>query len=307
MRSSFFNSLNGDRKYNAAHWAEYFSSFIGNGVFADPSSSMQVQHFGNMKIKIAAGACFINGYAGYADGADTLTLNFGGSGKRIDRIVIRLDMSARSIYPAIIEGTMASSPAAPAIVRDGTFYDIGIAEVEIGINAAEITQADITDTRSDSELCGWVKGLIEQIDTTAVFAQYEAQWELLRAACAQDEAAVIAAWDALNTVKTINGDEPVDGNISLDFDDLPSGTKYPKYTVQWGMVSSSNTDAVSVTFPKAFKSTPFIFLCGATKGSTSAHIETTSVTNTGFTATRGSYNNFYWVAFGDAVAAGDRE
>nr|DAQ05226.1 MAG TPA: hypothetical protein [Caudoviricetes sp.] len=32
-KSSFFNSVSGDRKYKAEDWASYFASFIGNGVY----------------------------------------------------------------------------------------------------------------------------------------------------------------------------------------------------------------------------------------------------------------------------------
>lgn len=35
-KSSFFTSLNGDRKYKSSDFAEYFSTFIGNGVFPNP-------------------------------------------------------------------------------------------------------------------------------------------------------------------------------------------------------------------------------------------------------------------------------
>lgn len=41
-KSSFFNSVSGDRVYRAEEWAEYFASFIGNGVFPVPSTSLQV-------------------------------------------------------------------------------------------------------------------------------------------------------------------------------------------------------------------------------------------------------------------------
>lgn len=300
MRSSFFNSLNGDRKYNATHWAEYFSQFIGNGVYAEPSTSMQVQAVKGMTVKVGAGACFINGYAGYGDGSDALTLDLGTSAKRIDRIVIRLDYSLRSIYPAIIKGTAASSPVAPAIVRDGTYYDICIAEITVGINAAEITQADIKDVRGDNTVCGWVAGTIDQIDTTELFAQYEAQWELLRAACAQDSAAVIAAWEKLNAVKKVNGIEPVGGNILLALNNIPDGGGYYKspYYIQAGKVTSSTT-AISVSFPQKYSSTPYIFLIYSTSTNTSSLPTITSSSSTGFEIKKASaITSVNWIAFG---------
>ena len=41
-KSSFFNSVSHDRTYKAEDWAEYFASFIGNGVFPVPSTGLQV-------------------------------------------------------------------------------------------------------------------------------------------------------------------------------------------------------------------------------------------------------------------------
>ena len=304
MRSSFFNSLNGDRKYNATHWAEYFSQFIGNGVYAEPSTSMQVQATKGMTVKVGAGACFINGYAGYGDGSDVLTLDLGTSASRIDRIVIRLDYSLRSIYPAIIKGTAASSPEAPAIVRDGTYYDICIAEITVGINAAEITQSDIKDVRGDNTVCGWVAGTIDQIDTTGLFAQYEAQWELLRAACAQDEAAVIAAWEKLNAVKKVNGIEPVGGNILLALNNIPDGGGYYKspYYIQAGKTEAISSNLFSVTFEKEYIEPPYVFLSYAkTDSSNYSGPNLKSVSTTGFEAAVNTYatkSGFYWVAFG---------
>lgn len=172
MKSGFFDSLNGDRRYSSADWAKYFRQFIGNGVYADPAASMQVRAAGGMQILIAEGACFINGYHGYADGSDVLTVEHGGTAPRIDRAVIRLDMAKRCIYPAVIKGKPSFSPAAGAVMRNGTFYDICIAEIAVGENAVEIRQSDITDTRY-GDLCGVVTGLIDQIDTAGYFAQWQ--------------------------------------------------------------------------------------------------------------------------------------
>ena len=62
IRSCFFNSINGDRVYNAYRFAEYFASFITNGVFPNPSIGFQVISDEGMKIKISPGKAWINGY-----------------------------------------------------------------------------------------------------------------------------------------------------------------------------------------------------------------------------------------------------
>ena len=62
QRSSFFNSIAGDRKYRAEDWAEYFGSLIGNGYFAGDSAALQVIPGAGMTVVVRAGRAFVNGY-----------------------------------------------------------------------------------------------------------------------------------------------------------------------------------------------------------------------------------------------------
>lgn len=181
MRSGFFNSHSGDRKYQAEDWAAYFKQFIGNGIYANPASSMAVAAAGKLTVRISAGSCFINGYAGYADGTDTLILQHGGALPRIDRIVLRLDLFERCIYPAVVRGTEAAEPIAPAIVRSGYVFDLCVAEITVPANAVSIGISDIADTRLDTELCGVVTGILKQIEPgeyiNQILMMHELAWE----------------------------------------------------------------------------------------------------------------------------------
>ena len=52
-----------DRVYNAADFASFFSQFIGNGIYPNPSSNLQVLSLNsNMVITVKSGSAFINGY-----------------------------------------------------------------------------------------------------------------------------------------------------------------------------------------------------------------------------------------------------
>ena len=61
-KSSFFNSVSHDRTYKAEDWAEYFASFIGNGIFPVPSTGLQVVAGSGMNVTVRAGKAWINGY-----------------------------------------------------------------------------------------------------------------------------------------------------------------------------------------------------------------------------------------------------
>ena len=169
-----------DRVYLAEQFAKYFALFVGNGVYANTASELQVaaSDVPDMNVKVRSGAAWINGYW-YRD-ADDKTLSIpvaDGTAPRIDIIVLKWDKNQRDIHLAVKSGTPASSPQAPALQRDEEAYEIQLAAITVARGATNIQQSAIKDTRPDTSLCGWVKGLIDQIDTTDLFAQYEAAFE----------------------------------------------------------------------------------------------------------------------------------
>lgn len=172
-KSAFFNSVNGDRKYKAEDFAEYFNSFIGNGVFPNPSTNLQVVSNGDMTVTVKPGKAWINGYIYIND--DDLMLQLepaDGVLSRIDRIVIRLDTVDREIRLEVKKGEFASEPTPKDLQRDADAYELAIADIKINKGATSITQADITDLRLSTELCGIVHGTIEQVDTEVLFQDY---------------------------------------------------------------------------------------------------------------------------------------
>lgn len=182
ITSGFFNSINGDRKYDATWFAQYFASFIGNGVFPNPSTGLQVVEGDNMQTIVKAGKGWINGYFVINDSDYVLQHDLSdGVLKRIDRIVMRLNYVTRQIEIEVKKGAFASAPVAPALQRDGQMHELALADVAINNGAIAITQANITDTRLNTELCGIVHGLVKQVDTTTIFNQYQtffSEWSL---------------------------------------------------------------------------------------------------------------------------------
>lgn len=181
-KSSFFNAeLRGeeyDRVYSAEDYARYFASFIGNGIFANPSINLQVQATDAMNVTLKLGKAWINGY--FYENTEDLTLSLDAADgvlNRIDMVVLRLDLINREIKAYIKKGTFVSSPVAPAVTRTADMYELALADIRINKGVTKITQADITDLRSNAELCGFVKGLIEEIDTTDLFAQFQSSFD----------------------------------------------------------------------------------------------------------------------------------
>lgn len=163
-----------DREYSAENFAEYFSSFIGNGVFPEPSSNLQIIANEARNIIVKPGTAWINGYF-YQNTGDLILTHDVADGvlNRIDRIVVRLDFINREIKTHIKKGTPASIPVAPILQRDTDMHELGLADVSINAGLTSISQANITDLRFNKNICGVVKGTVDQINTTDLFAQYD--------------------------------------------------------------------------------------------------------------------------------------
>lgn len=174
-KSSFFNSVTHDRKYKAEDWAEYFSTFISNGVFPAPKVGLGVTAGGNMKVLLDKGQAFLNGYR--YQNTEPLELELpipDGALARICRVVIRWNLTARNIQAAVKSSPLALTPAAPALQRDAEAFELCVAEILIPAGSTAVQAANITDTRFDDALCGIVGWMVEDVDTTGLFEQFKA-------------------------------------------------------------------------------------------------------------------------------------
>lgn len=168
--ATFFNSKGGDRKYNAAHWANYFKPLFKSGVF---NGDLQVVENGGMSVTVNSGYAWLIGY-GYQN-TEPLVIDLevaSGNLNRYDAIKIKLDLSARTITAYADKGGNAASPAKPANTRSDTVFEITLAEVYIAAGTTVITQSMITDTRMDNSKCGWVAGAVDQIDFSQIYTQF---------------------------------------------------------------------------------------------------------------------------------------
>lgn len=169
-----------DRVYLAAQFAAYFASFIGNGVYAEHSNQLQVVAMPTpqMQVGVEKGQGWINGY--WYENTDTMYLPIevaDGVLNRIDSIVLRLGFAERNMWLMVKKGTPAVNPTAPEVTRTADYYDLQLATVSIPASSIRITQAQIQDTRMNQDVCGWVTGVVKQLDTTTLFNQFETYFQ----------------------------------------------------------------------------------------------------------------------------------
>ena len=175
--SGFFNSVNGDRAYNAQQMSAIFEGLITDGVYASVGDKLAVQPNSGMTIQIASGRGWFARH--WVNNDSELLVTLDASDVTLNRycaVCVRVDESdaVRNAEIYLKYSDYATAPAKPTMTRTETVKEYCLAYVYIRAGAKAITAADIEDTRGNNNLCGWVTGLIEQLSTATLFEQWQA-------------------------------------------------------------------------------------------------------------------------------------
>lgn len=174
-----FNSIDHDRVYKAEDWAWYFATFLANGVFPKPSDGLQVIAYDGMEVRVNVGYAFINGTAFRNPVSTSIKLATAeGAQNRIDRIVVRWDLTVRDTYLAVLKGVPSAKPTATALTRNTERWELALADIYVGKGVTGIRTANITDQRFNSAVCGIVKGTVEEIDASVLTKQFNDFFEI---------------------------------------------------------------------------------------------------------------------------------
>ena len=167
-----------DRSYNSDDLRSYFHLLFSDGVFANPSTGLQVvSSEQDMSVSVLPGHINIQGALGIEETTRTIVFESAGTVyDRIDSVVARLNTNHdyRKIDLYVIKGAESSNPIAPELKRAGGVYELRLANVFIAKNTTSISAERITDTRLISSDCGIVTANPQAIDTTSIFNQYQA-------------------------------------------------------------------------------------------------------------------------------------
>lgn len=214
MKSFPFTSQDGDRKAKTADFRALFKQYFTNGVFIDPLSEFQVMEVSGMKVSVKPGHANIQGVFAYEDKDTELAIEAADSKDRIDRIVLRLNdnIANRNVSLIVVKGTAADSPQAPALTRNSSIYDLGIATVYVNASASNITQAKITDTRADTSVCGFVSGAVKQADSDTLYLQIKSDLKEFK----EQEEASFSTWSEEQKTAFNEWFELIQGQLGTD-------------------------------------------------------------------------------------------
>lgn len=179
-----------DRVFYAEDFRRVFQAFFTNGLLPNPSDNLQVMSNGDgMSVMVMAGVAHVNGVTHTDDeptifAIDTANANY----NRLDLIVVSLNEPDRTCKLLYRPGIPSGNPQEPELRRTSDIWELKLAVITVRSGTQQITQADILDTRLNSEVCGIVEAIPDQVDTTTIFNQYKNAWEQVEKTIRQDKA-----------------------------------------------------------------------------------------------------------------------
>lgn len=209
----FFNSLNGDKKYNTRQISQIFDGIIRDGVYASVGNKLTVKQGTGMQVIVDTGRAWFNHTWSLNDSelpvtveAADLVLN------RIDAVVLEVDESleVRDNQIKMVKGTAASEPQKPTMTNSEFVHQYPLAYISVKKGVTSITTSDI-EINVGKDDCPYVTSVLEAASIEELYAQWESQfsgWE-------EGQKTQFEAWFA--EIKGQLGEDAA-GNLQLQID-----------------------------------------------------------------------------------------
>lgn len=169
-------SINGSNMYNNDDFRQYFANFISTGILANAplagSTAFQVTQTDNpsMNVIVGSGVAWIIG--GQVMNTSSLSFQIPApltSQSRTDSIVVQWSNSSNN-------GDIIYKQNSTQVVQTNDVYELQLCKILVPANATNIPQANITDMRADTSVCGF-SNPYEAIKTGDLLAQFKSELE----------------------------------------------------------------------------------------------------------------------------------
>lgn len=175
----FFNSENGDRKYNAEQMSAIFDGIIADGVFTTIGDHMAVSAGTGMQVLVGTGKAWFDHTWNVNDAAYPLAIAASDvTLSRIDAIVLETNHSdsVRLNKLRVVQGTVASSPVKPTLTNSEKVHQHPLAWVTVAPGATQIAASAIENAVGTSA-CPFVTGIIATTSIDDLFNQWNGEFD----------------------------------------------------------------------------------------------------------------------------------
>lgn len=175
VSSGFFNSLNGDRKYNTAQMSAIFDGLIIDGVLASIGTAFAVKAAGGLTVNVGIGKAWFDHTWTVNDSILPMTapeaevlLD------RIDAVVLEVNgmKSVRNNTIKFVKGNPSSAPSRPTLTNEGNVHQYPLCYIYRKHGTAVINQADITPMVG-TESTPFVTGILQTISLDELLGKWQ--------------------------------------------------------------------------------------------------------------------------------------
>lgn len=175
----FYNSLNGDRKYDSEDLSRMFDGIIYDGVIGAVGDTFAVKAGTGNTVNVSSGRAWFNHTWTYNDAP--MPISCGSAAVLLDRYdAIVLEVNAASAVRKnsikVVTGTEASNPAKPAMENTEFVHQYPLAYILRKAGSSSILQSQI-ENAVGTEACPICTGVLKSLNVEQMMAQWEAQFD----------------------------------------------------------------------------------------------------------------------------------
>lgn len=161
--------VGGDRTYSEEDFAQFFANLFTTGIFFNVMNKLHIKESptNSMNVIVESGAANINGKQYLNTSEKMMTVPIASSTQnRTDSVVVRMDKQNRIITTEYKAGDVS-------VVRSDMIYELQLATILVPKNSTVVTNANITDTRSNTTTGGY-SSPFESVPVSGLEQQYAA-------------------------------------------------------------------------------------------------------------------------------------
>lgn len=175
----FYNSLNGDRKYDSEDLSRMFDGIIYDGVIGAVGDTFAVKAGTGNTVNVSSGRAWFNHTWTYNDAP--MPISCGSAAVLLDRydaIVLEVNAASdvRKNSIKVVTGTEASNPAKPTMESTEFVHQYPLAYILRKAGSSSISQSQI-ENAVGTEACPICTGVLKSLNVEQMMAQWEAQFD----------------------------------------------------------------------------------------------------------------------------------
>lgn len=234
LRYGFYNSYNGDRKYNAEDMGNLLDGIITDGVFANVDGIFGTIAGEGLQVIVKTGRAWFDGTWSINDALIPLTIETPDVVlDRYDAVVLETNHATteRKNSIKIVKGNITQGGTWPSLINNALIKQHPLAYIKVRANTTQILASDI-DIRVGKSDCPFVTGILTTVSIDDLFNAWQADFD---------------AWfENIQTVISTDTVTNLQRQIDLKLNKADKATA--------AMVASGTNDTYYVT-PKSLKST----------------------------------------------------